>query len=878
MENTIYKIKNPRTGQIEESREKIKECFEMFYRDLYKQPEAASEQRIEKFLNGLELSKVKDFQNEILTKPITIKEVNVAISKLKLGKSPGSDGYTGEWYKCLKSSLSTLLVRTFNWVLRTGETPPSWHEAVISVIPKENKDKQECGNYRPISVLNVDYKLFTSILARRLENILPDIINLDQTGFIQQRQTMDNIRRTLHIVDHATREKNCALIVGLDAEKAFDSVRWLFLYKLMDKFAFHSAFIKVIQSLYSKPTARIKVNGDLSDSFMLERGSRQGCPLSPLLFTLFIEPLGQLLRQSTQIKGITVAGIEHKVAMFADDVLVYLEEPEKSFNGLMILLKEFGNLSGYKLNISKTQVMTLNFTASTDLQNRYSLSWESQEIKYLGVTVTKDLTKLLQVNYEPLSLRITEDLHRWSLIPFLSLTSRVNTIKMSVLPKLLYLFRTLPIEVPEGQFGEWDKQISRFIWQGKRPRIRFGTLQLKKEQGGLALPCLKYYYYASQLIPLILWCNEEYRSKWKELEIKTVNKFPLQAVIGDRTLGLCVEESGNCWINFTLKIWNKVVNLTKIQRMLNFFRWCAFDSEFLPNGRDFTFKSWVEKGLTTYLSFTKNDVFLSFQTLQNKHDLRKNDFYRYLQVRHSFISKCNISNFSQSDKAFYKILKLAYGSLTSKMISRIYNALFTTDKSKTLYIKQKWEREADITISENQWEEVFSFQWSSTNSLFWREHCWKNVVRYFKSPIQGKYVTAPMCWRSCGSQEANHYHIFWACPKLNTYWKKIHRTLNCVFATDIPLNFENLYLGYSNYLDRRSDKKLLQALLAASKKNITKKWLTPTAPSLNGWIDIIFEIFKMEKLTYTLNLKKPEFYVIWKKWITYITPMRADFL
>lgn len=146
--------------------------------------------------------------------------------------------------------------------------------------------------------------------------------------------------------------------------------------------------------------------------------------------------------------------------MFADDVLVYLEEPEKSFNGLMTLLKEFGNLSGYKLNISKTQVMTLNFTASTNLQNGYYLIWESQGIKYLGVTVTKELTKLLQTNYEPLSLKIKEDLYRWSLIPFLSLTSRVNAIKMSVLPKLLYLFRTLPIEVPESQFREWDKQIS----------------------------------------------------------------------------------------------------------------------------------------------------------------------------------------------------------------------------------------------------------------------------------------------------------------------------------------------------------------------------------------------------------------------------------
>lgn len=107
---------------------------------------------------------------------------------------------------------------------------------------------------------------------------------------------MDNIRRTLHIVDHVIREKTGALVVGLDAEKAFDSVRWLFLYKVMDKLAFHRNFIKVIQSLYSKPTAQIKVNGDLTDSFMLERGSRQGCPISPLLFAIFIEPLGQLLR------------------------------------------------------------------------------------------------------------------------------------------------------------------------------------------------------------------------------------------------------------------------------------------------------------------------------------------------------------------------------------------------------------------------------------------------------------------------------------------------------------------------------------------------------------------------------------------------------
>lgn len=156
--------------------------------------------------------------------------MDVAISRLKDGKSPDSDGFTTEWYKSLKPQLSPLLLKTFNWILQKGEIPPSWREAIISVIPKEDKDKQECGNYRPDSVLNSDYKLFTSILARRLENLLPDLIHLDQTGFIQQRQTLGNIRRTLHILEQITKDKTKSLIVGLDAEKALDSVKWVFLY------------------------------------------------------------------------------------------------------------------------------------------------------------------------------------------------------------------------------------------------------------------------------------------------------------------------------------------------------------------------------------------------------------------------------------------------------------------------------------------------------------------------------------------------------------------------------------------------------------------------------------------------------------------------
>lgn len=108
-----------------------------------------------------------------------------------------------------------------------------------------------------------------------------------QTGFIQQRQTFENIRRSQHALEQTARDKIKAMIVGLDAEKAFDSVRWLFLYKALEKFGFKPNFIILIKTLYNKTRACIKINGDLSDSFILERGTRQGCLISPLLFALY---------------------------------------------------------------------------------------------------------------------------------------------------------------------------------------------------------------------------------------------------------------------------------------------------------------------------------------------------------------------------------------------------------------------------------------------------------------------------------------------------------------------------------------------------------------------------------------------------------------
>ncbi len=194
---------------------------------------------IETFLDKLNIPSISLENKDSLEQPITLEEVTQAIHNMQCCKAPGPDGFTSEFYKTFCDQIAPLLLDVFSESLKNGCLPPTFYQASISLILKANKEPLEPSSYRPISLLDVDNKILAKILATRLENILPYVISLDQTGFIKDRLLFFNIRRLFDIIYSPVSDPNRSeILISLDAEKAFDRVEWDYLFSTLSKFGF----------------------------------------------------------------------------------------------------------------------------------------------------------------------------------------------------------------------------------------------------------------------------------------------------------------------------------------------------------------------------------------------------------------------------------------------------------------------------------------------------------------------------------------------------------------------------------------------------------------------------------------------------------------
>ena len=162
-----------------------------------------------------------------------------------------------------------------------------------------------------------------------------------------------NIVPNLHLKNKKQKTKN-HMINLVDAEKAFNKIQHPFMIKTLQKLSIEGTFLNVIKAIYDKPTANIVLNGEKLKQFPLRSGTRQGCPLSPLLFNTVLEVLATAIREEKEIKGIQIRKEKVKLSLFTDDMMLYIENPKDATRKLLELINEFGRVAGYRINAQKS--------------------------------------------------------------------------------------------------------------------------------------------------------------------------------------------------------------------------------------------------------------------------------------------------------------------------------------------------------------------------------------------------------------------------------------------------------------------------------------------------------------------------------------------
>ena len=388
--STISQLKITDQEFVTSDKEILAEC-ENFYKKLY-----TSQKNVIPTENDLfqpENDTVLDNNDAMSCEGhLTEQECLKALRSMDREKTPGTDGLPAEFYRTFWKDLSPLLISALNYSYDEGSLSITQRRGIIKLIPKKDAEPHLIKNWRPLTLLNCDYKIAAKAIANRIKSVIPKLINNDQTGFLKGRFIGENIRLIDNIINYASQKNIPGLLLFIDFEKAFDSLEWSFIERTLQYFGFGPSLISWFQTFYKNIESCVLNNGWASCFIQLQRGVRQGCPLSPYLFILSAEILAKAIRSNKNIKGISVNNSEIKISQYADDTTFILNGTSESLSATLQTIETFGSMSGLRLNSKKTEALWIGSMVGNKekLFPEKNFKWPENKVKVLGVWLSID--------------------------------------------------------------------------------------------------------------------------------------------------------------------------------------------------------------------------------------------------------------------------------------------------------------------------------------------------------------------------------------------------------------------------------------------------------------------------------------------------------
>lgn len=409
--------------------------------------------------------------NDSLMDRITEDEVYDAIKFSAPYKSPGKDGLTREFFVKLWGTIKAEIVEIIN-EMKNGQILPEQLEGIIVLVHKKSGNNS-ISSYRPISLLNVDYKILTRVLKERLNKVVPLVLSNEQKCSNGKRNIFEATCLIRDEIGHTHRTGRNGLVMACDLSSAFDRVNYDFLLNTLRRMNINNDFVNLMTTFMGHSKSQLVVNGKLTESFDINCSVRQGDPLSMLLFVVYLQPLLDRLSQICNDIG-------ESITAYADDITIIIKHPRKT-QLVIDCFRQFGVASGARLNLQKTVGLKLGtgFTTPEELII-------SEEVNILGVLYKNTIENTVAVNWAKLRRSITSLL--WlNRARLLNIKQRIWLINTYICSKLWYLSSILPLPLSIGKLLK--QQITKFVWFGVPHRVRYEQIIKTKVKGGLGLHC-----------------------------------------------------------------------------------------------------------------------------------------------------------------------------------------------------------------------------------------------------------------------------------------------------------------------------------------------------------------------------------------------------